>query len=441
MDKGSVALLMIPAMLAFMSLGMPFFAAMGCVGLFFGLGFWGFSVLPIADMRVYGFLMEPSFMAIPMFVLMGTIMGGTGIAENLFMGIYKFFGPVRGGLLVAVGLVCTLMAATTGVAAGPVATMGLTALPIMLRQKYEPGLACATISACGTLGTLIPPSTLLIIYGMQADISIGQLYFAAFIPGFMLSGLFMIYFMLKSYISPYDAPAIPEEERGELNVVKQLAETAVNVLPVLFLIFAVLGTIYTGVCTPTEGAGVGAIGSVILAVIYRKFTWRAFTNAVTGCYRATAMMGGILVGANFFSSVFLAAGGGTKVTQVALGLGLGRGGVIFVVLFLNFILGFVMNNMSIVLILIPVFQPVLRKLNVEDLWFAMLFTFMGQVAYLTPPFAPGVYLLKPLCPPEIELVTMYKGIVPFVIIDCIGAVIIYFFPIIAQWLPNQMIKK
>ncbi len=439
MDKAQVALFMIPAMLCFMALGMPFFAAMGCVGLFFGLGFWGVSVMGIADMRVYGFITEPSFMAVPMFVLMGTVLGSTGIAENLFNNVYSFFGPIRGGLLVAVGAVCTLMAACTGVAAGPVATMGITALPVMLKQKYEPGLACATISACGTLGTLIPPSVLLIIYGMQAEISVGQLYFAAFIPGFMLSGLFMIYFLVKAWLSPYDAPALAAEER-ELNFGKQLKELGINVIPVIGLIFAVLGTIYLGICTPTEGAGVGALGSVILAIIYRRFTWRSFSNAVVGCYRATAMMGGILIGANFFSSVFLAAGGGATITDIALGLGLGAGGVILVVLFLNFLLGFVMNNTAIVLILIPTFQPVLRKLGVEDLWFAMLFVFMGQVAYLTPPFAPGVYLLKPLCPPEIELGQMYRGIIPFVIIDCVGAVLIFLFPRIAQWLPSLMVR-
>jgi tripartite ATP-independent transporter DctM subunit len=419
---------------------MPFFAAMGCTGLFFGLAFWGIKVTAIGDMRVYGFLLEPSFMAIPMFVLLGTVMGSTGIAENLFMGIYKFFGPVRGGLFVAVGMVCTLMAATTGIAAGPVATMGLTALPIMLKQKYEPGMACACISASATLGTLIPPSTLLIIYGMQADMSIGQLYFAAFLPGFMLSGLFMVYYIVKPLVSPYDAPAVPVEER-ELDLRKSLIQVTVNVVPVLGLIFAVLGTIYTGICTPTEGAGVGAFLACILAVIYKKFTWRIFTTAVTNCYRATAMMGGILIGANFFSSVFLAAGGGSTVTNIALNLGLGPGGVIFVCLFLNFLMGFVLNNLTIVLVLIPIFQPVLRKMGVDDLWFAMLFTFMGQIAYLTPPFAPGVYLLKPLTPPEIELASMYRGIIPFVIIDIIGAVIIYFFPIIATWLPSQMIKQ
>jgi TRAP-type mannitol/chloroaromatic compound transport system permease large subunit len=183
----------------------------------------------------------------------------------------------------------------------------------------------------------------------------------------------------SAWLSPYDAPALPAEER-ELNFGKQLKEFVINVVPVIGLIFAVLGTIYLGVCTPTEGVGVGALGSVILAIIYRRFTWRSFSNAVTGCYRATAMMGGILIGANFFSSVFLAAGGGATVTDLALGLGLGKGGVIFVVLFLNFLLGFVMNNTAIVLILIPTFQPVLRKLGVEDLWFAMLFVFMGQVA-------------------------------------------------------------
>ncbi|MFH0847764.1 MAG: TRAP transporter large permease subunit [Chloroflexota bacterium] len=440
MTKGAVALFMIPAMLCAMAMGMPFFAAMGGIGVMFGLGFFGWKVLGIADLKVWSFLIEPAFVAIPMFILMGTVLASTGIAESLFLSIFKLFGPVKGGLLVAVGTVCTLMAATTGVASGPVATMGLTALPVMLKQKYEPGLACGCISACGTLGTLIPPSTLLIIYGLTTEISIGQLYFAAFIPGFFLSFLFMVYFIVKTnFFSPYDAPPAPPEDR-EPNIGKALAMALRDVLPILFIIFAVLGTIYAGICTPTEGAGVGASGAVILSIIYRKFSWRAFRDALRLCYRATGMTGGVLIGANFFASVFQAAGGGQQIIKMATQYELSVGGLIAVCLFLNFIMGFVMNNMGIVLILCPVFVPALRKFGVDDLWFAMLFIFFGQVAYLTPPYAPGVYLLKPLCPPEIELVQMYKGIVPFVIIDILGAIIIYYFPLIATWLPAKMIE-
>jgi tripartite ATP-independent transporter DctM subunit len=440
MTKGQIALFMIPVMLASMSMGMPFFVAMGGIGVMFGMAFWGPKCLGIADLKVWSFLIEPAFMAIPMFILMGTTLAATGVAETLFLSMYRLFGPLKGGLLVSVCIVCTIMAATTGIASGPVATMGLTALPIMLRQHYDPGISCGCISASGTLGTLIPPSVLLIIYGLTADISIGQLYFAAFMPGFMLASLFIVYFLIKTNIfSPYDAPAAPEEER-EKNILGAVRMAAINVLPLFFLVFAVLGTIYLGICTPTEGAGVGAFGATVLSIIYRKFTWRGFREALRQCYRATGMTGGVLIGANFFAAVFLGAGGGTVIANMARRFELGAGGVVFVCLFLNFIMGFVMNNLAIVLVLVPVFQPVLRKMGVNDIWFAMLFIFMGQVAYLTPPYAPGIYLLKPLCPPEVELTTMYKGIVPFIIIDAIGAVLVFFIHPISLWLPSTMIK-
>ncbi len=441
MEKGMIALTMVPVMLAFFCLGMPFFAAMGTTGLIYGVASYGLKVLPIADMKVYGFLMEASFIAVPMFVLMGTVLASTGIAEALFMSIYKLFGPVRGGLLVAVGIVCTLMAACTGVAAGVIATMGIAALPYMLKQKYEPGLACACISACGSLGTLIPPSVVLIILAMQAEIPIGPLYFAAFIPGFMMSGIYLLYFVVKAWISPYDAPGIPKEEMAGINIGKQLGMVARDVLPVLFLVFGVLGTIYLGVATPTEGAGVGALGSVVLAIIYRKFTWKSFHHAVRGCYRATAMMSGLLIGANFFSSVFLKMGGGRAITDLTTGFGVGPTGLMLLVLILNFILGFFLSNTAIVLILVPIFWGTIRSMGIDDLWFAMLFTFMSQIGLLTPPFAPGVYLLKPLCPPEVELSTMYKGIIAPVILQILGTLLIWYFPALATWLPNQMIRK
>ncbi len=440
MDMGMLALTMVPVMLCCFSLGMPFYAAMGTTGLVYGVASYGLNVLSIADMKVFGFLMESSFIGVPMFILMGTLLASTGIAETLFLGVYKFFGPVRGGLLVAVGLVCTLMAACTGVAAGPIATMSIAALPYMLKQKYEHGLACGCISACGTLGTLIPPSSMLIILGLQSEIPIGRLYFAAFVPGFMLAGIYILYFFIKAWISPYDAPAISPEELGEVNFGKQLLMVGRDVLPVLFLVFGVLGTIYLGICTPTEGAGVGAMGSLILSILYRKFTFRSFRAAVRACYRATAMTAGLMIGANFFSSVFLAMGGGYAVTKIAQSFGLGATGIILVVLSLNFFLGFVMGSTAIILILIPIFWPVLKGMNVPDLWFMMLFVFATQIGYLTPPYAQGIYLLKPLAPAEIQLKDLYTGIIPFVILQISGMILIWLFPVIATWLPSKMIK-
>ena len=440
MDRGMIALTMVPVMLIGMALGMPFFAIMGTTALIYGIASFGIKIVPVGFMKVFGFMMEPAFVAVPMFILMGTLLASTGVAENLFMAIYKFFGKVNGGLLVAVGIVCTMLAACTGTSAGPIATMALAALPTMCKLKYKPELACGCISACGVLGTLIPPSNMMIILGITAEIPIGRLYAAAFVPGFGLAAIYIAYCVIKAWVSPYDAPGMTEEEIGEVNFAQSLLILARDALPVLGIVFAVLGTIYLGVCTATEGAGIGAFASLVLTIVYRKFSAKSYVQAITNCYRATAMTAGLMIGANFFSSVFLAMGGGGAVVKVAQGLGLGSTGIILVVLFLNFILGFVMGSTSIILILIPIFWPVLKKMNVPELWFSMLFIFMTQVGYLTPPYAQGIYLLKPLAPPEIELEVLYRGIVPFVLLQFLGAILIWYFPIIVNWLPNKMIK-
>jgi len=438
MVKGQIALFMIPCMLLLVAMGIPFFFCMGAVALFFGLSFWGMSCLPIMSIRVYGFITSPGFIAVPMFVLMGTILGGSGVAEILFTGVYKLFGPIRGGLLVTVGLICTLLAACTGIAAGPVAIMGIIALPIMLKRKYDHGLATACISASATLGTIIPPSVLIIIYAMQTEMSVGRLYFAAFIPGFILSGMFIIYYMVRTNLQPHLAPAAAPEERGG-SLWESVKLALIGVFPVLLLISAVLGTIFAGVATPTEAAGMGAFGALVISIAYRKMTFRSFSVALTNCLRVTALIGGLTIGANSFSAIFLAAGGGTYTAKTLIGMGLGLTGIIVGVLFIDFLFGFVMNNLSIILILVPIFHPMCVGMGANPLWFCILFILMGQIAYLTPPYAPGVYLLKPLCPPQLLLIEMYKGVIPFIIIDWVCVFLIYNMPILCTWLPAQMI--
>jgi TRAP-type mannitol/chloroaromatic compound transport system permease large subunit len=213
-----------------------------------------------------------------------------------------------------------------------------------------------------------------------------------------------------------------------------------GVIPVLILIFAVLGTIFIGVATPTEAAGMGAFGAVLISIAYRKFTWKGFSVALTGCFRTTAMIGGLMTGALFFTSVFLGAGGGRYIAEYIATQGLSITAVIWALLFVVFLLGFVMSIGSIIFVTVPIFAPILRAAGIDEIWFALLFCLMCQVAYLTPPFAPGVYLLKPLCPPEITLAEMYKGIIPFIIIDWLMILLAYFVPPIITWLPNLTIK-
>lgn len=437
---GMVALTMVPVMLIGMALGLPFWAAMGTTGLIYGVSAFGLKVLPIAGMKVFGFMMEPAFIAVPMFILMGSQLAATGLAEQLFMSIYKFFGGVRGGLLVAVGIVCAIMAACTGTSAGPIATMAIAALPTMLKKHYNPELACGTISACGCLGTLIPPSSMMIILGITTEIPIGRLYASAFIPGFGLAAIYIAYCLIRAWLVPWDAPGMTKEEIGEVNILRSLWDVTRSVAPVMLVIFSVLGTIYTGVCTATEGAGIGAITTLILSILYRKFTWSRYVAAITLCYRATAMTAGLMIGSNFFSSVFLAMRGGDAIVTLAKSLGISGTGIIFLVLGINFFLGFFMGSTSIILILLPIFWPVLKQMGVPDLWFMMLFIFMTQVGYLTPPYAQGIYLLKPLAPKEIETTTLYRGVIPFICLQFVATVILWYVHPLTEWLPSTMTK-
>jgi TRAP-type mannitol/chloroaromatic compound transport system permease large subunit len=231
-----------------------------------------------------------------------------------------------------------------------------------------------------------------------------------------------------------------KEELGEVHFLSSLWDVSRSVAPVMLVIFAVLGTIYLGVCTATEGAGIGAITTLILSIAYRKFTMSRYVDAITLCYRATAMTAGLMIGANFFSSVFLAMRGGDAIISIAKSLGVGGTAIIFLVLGLNFILGFFMGSTSIILILIPIFWPVLKSMGVPELWFMMLFIFMTQVGYLTPPYAQGIYLLKPLAPKEIETPVLYRGIVPFVCLQFVAMILLWFFPTITTWLPSTMTK-
>jgi tripartite ATP-independent transporter DctM subunit len=438
MEKGLIAQLMIPGMLIVIAWGLPFFAALGSVALIFGLILFGPSVMPTIAIRVYSQITEPSYASAPMFVLMGTILGGTGVAEMLFDGIYRMFGPVRGGLLVAVDLICTLLAACTGVAAGPVATMALIALPKMLQAKYDHGIACGIISASATLGVLIPPSGALIVYGLQSELSVGKLYAAAYLPGFMLSALFLIYVLILPFVKPYMAPAAPPEMYKGVSLGAQLKLVALGILPVIFLIVAVMVSLFAGICTATEASGVGALGALLISIAYRKFTLKGLSKALLSAYRSAAMIGGMVIGASFFSAVFMGAGGSAYIQRILKSYNVGAELFIWIMMLIAFILGFVMSQLSILFIMVPIFVPVLRAYKIDEIWFAMLFQLDIQIAYLTPPMAPGVYLLKPLCPTEITLKEMYIGIIPFIIIDIAGMVLVYLFPIIATIGPKLM---
>ncbi|MCU0586127.1 MAG: TRAP transporter large permease subunit, partial [Desulfobacterales bacterium] len=373
--------------------------------------------------------------AVPLFVFMGTILEKTEVAENVYQSLFEVFGPVRGGLALATIVTCTVFAACTGVIAATVTTMTLLAVPAMLKRNYNKGLATGVVCAGGSLGILIPPSVMLVMYGPMANLSVAKLFAAALFPGLLLAGLYLLYIGVGSWIMPSLAPAIGQEEmpvrdRGFwFKVLWQM-------LPTVFLIVAVLGSIIEGIASPTEASGVGALCALILAACYRKLNFRTLKSAADTTLVVTAMVFFIIIGAGVFNSVFLFLGGGEMIKEMLLGLPFGRWFILGVMMFTLFIGGFFISWQGLLYIVVPTFLPISTALQFDPLWFAILVCVNLQMSFLTPPFAYAIFFVKGASPPEIETKDIYWGVIPFVLLQIIGLTICIIFPEIILWLPR-----
>jgi tripartite ATP-independent transporter DctM subunit len=366
---------------------------------------------------------------------MGTILEKTEVAENVYQSLFEVFGPVRGGLALATIVTCTVFAACTGVIAATVTTMTLLAVPAMLKRNYNKGLATGVVCAGGSLGILIPPSVMLVMYGPMANLSVAKLFAAALFPGLLLAGLYLLYIGVGSWIMPSLAPAIGQEEmpvrdRGFwFKVLWQM-------LPTVFLIVAVLGSIIEGIASPTEASGVGALCALILAACYRKLSFRTLKSAADTTLVVTAMVFFIIIGAGVFNSVFLFLGGGEMIKEMLLGLPFGRWFILGVMMFTLFIGGFFISWQGLLYIVVPTFLPISTALQFDPLWFAILVCVNLQMSFLTPPFAYAIFFVKGASPPEIETKDIYWGVIPFVLLQIIGLTICIIFPEIILWLPR-----
>jgi tripartite ATP-independent transporter DctM subunit len=401
----------------------------------FGLIFQGDMIIPMSMLKFNGVMESEILIAVPLFVFMGTILEKSEVAEGVFQSLYELFGKVRGGLAVATVVTCTIFASCTGVIAATVTTMTLLAVPPMLKRNYNKGLATGVVCAGGSLGILIPPSVMLVMYGPMANLSVAQLFAAALIPGLLLAVLYLVYIAVGCWLRPDLAPAIPDEEAVERGP-ELYKKAAKQMLPALFLIIAVLGSIIGGVASPTEASGVGAFGALIVAAAYKKLTYVKVKDAAYTTLIVTAMVFFIIIGAGIFNSVFLFLGGGALIKSILMAMPFGKWFVLAVMMGILFILGFFISWQGLLYVIVPIFLPVAISLGFDPLWFGLLVCLNLQMSFLTPPFAYAIFFVKGAAPPEVKTTDIYWGVIPFVLLQAVAVFLCIVFPELVLWLPR-----
>ncbi len=405
--------------------------------------------LKILPQRIFGNIMDPAtaytLVAVPFFVFMGVMLEKSGLAEELLETMGILFGRLRGGLAISVVVVGALLAASTGVVGASVVTMGVLALPVMLKYNYDKGLATGVISASGTLGQIIPPSIILVILGDQIGVSVGALFLGSFIPGFLLAGLFIIWIIILAIIRPDSAPALPLEDRN-ISAVLLFIKVCKSLFPPLFLILLVLGTIFFGIATPTEAGAMGALGASLLALINRKLVFQNLLKVMEQTLQLTSMVFIILVGATTFSMVFTALKGDRIVQNFLVNLPnlpflspeeFPAASFLLFSMLIIFLLGFFIDFIEITFIVVPLLAPIAVKgFGLDPLWFGVIIAMNLQASFLTPPFGFALFYLKGVAPPEVETIDIYKGIVPFIVTQLIALAIIVKWPRFVLWLPE-----
>ncbi len=426
-------ILMFASLILLLLLGYPVALTLGFVAMVFGGIFLGLDFFNLLPLRIWGIMTNFTLLAVPLFVFMGIVLEKAGLAEELLETMGMLFGRLRGGLALSVVVVGAMLAATTGVVGATVVTMGVIALPAMMKHAYSPRLATGTIAAAGTLGQIIPPSIILILLGDVMGVPVGRLFVGAVVPGLILVLMFVVYIAFKAWRHPESAPAIRSDHIDNL-----ATRVLLTLLPPLFLIIAVLGSIFFGIASPTESAAVGAVGAMLLALAHRKLNLKNLREAMRLTTRLTSMVFLILIGATAFGLVFRGMGGDRLVLEVMTGLPGGVWGFLLVSMILVFILGFFLDFLQICFIVVPILSPIAQHLQIDLLWFAVLIAVNLQTSFLTPPFGFSLFYLKAVTPPGVRIQDIYHGIMPFVSIQVLTILMIILFPSLAVWLPDLM---
>ena len=420
-----IGLAMFLSCLVLLSLGFPVAFTFGGVALIFGLYAEGLQLFQLVAERMHSIMTNSTLMAVPLFIFMGLILERSGIAEKMLESMGSLFGRVRGGLAASTVLVGMVLAASTGVVGASVVTMGLIALPVMLKYNYDKRLASGVICASGTLGQIIPPSIILIILGDVLQQPVGDLYRAALIPGLLLVTFYIIYVLALASIRKDAAPAMPSND-APLSVQYWVAFKAI--VPALALVLIVLGTVFAGIATPTESAAMGAVGAVVLALAGGNFRFRMLHQVAMETTKISAMVFTILAGATFFSMVFTYTGGDAAVEEMIQHLPGGKWGFIVLSMLAIFLLGFFIDFVEIAYIFVPMIAPILVTLGIDPLWFGILIAINLQTSFLTPPFGFALFYLRGVAPAEVKTTDIYRGVIPFIFLQLLVLTLLVSFP-------------
>jgi tripartite ATP-independent transporter DctM subunit len=407
-----------------------------------------YNTLGLLVGRIFGIMDNWVLIALPMFIFMGLMLDKSGIAQRMMHSMQKLFGNVRGGLAVTVALIGIILAASTGIIGASVVLLGVMSLPVMLKQNYNKPLALGTIAASGCLGILIPPSIMLVIMGDQLSIPILDLFMGAVFPGLILGFLYITYILVYCKIYPEKAPLAADHRETNL---KDVLQALYDVIPPAGLILLVLGSIFMGVATVTEASGVGALGAMLIALLFKRLNWKVLKDVVLNTMNTSAYIFAIFVGATIFALVLRECGGDELIESALMGLGFGPHGLIIFVLVLVFFLGFFLDWIEISLIILPLLAPVISALNLQIngfgvvdfpnlTWFALLVAVTLQTSFLTPPVGFALFYLKGVCPPGVTLLNIYRGVIPFIILQLVALVLVFLFPELVTWLPSKVFK-
>jgi len=432
-----IALIMFVSLVVLLLTGLPLVFVLGGLAMVFSYFLWGSNSMLLVALQAWRVMTTYSFVAIPLYIFMAVILQRSGVIEDLFTVMRMWFGPLRGGLAIGTVVICTLMAAMTGIVGAAVATMGILALPAMLNRKYDKRIALGCICAGGTLGILIPPSVITVVYAVTAGVSIGRMFMGGVGPGLLLAALFIIYIAVRCWLRPDLGPAPSKEERQEYSFIHKLLALRAVILPMI-LIIGVLGSIYAGIASPTEAAGVGCIGAILSAAIYRRLTWLNIKDSVYSTAKTTAMILWITIGARCFISVFSAVGGDELIMNFVSDLAVNRWIILILIQFMLIFLGLFLDEIGIILLCVPIFLPIIKALSFDPIWFGILFLVNAQMDYITPPFGYTLFYLKGVAPKGVTMGDIYRSIIPFVLLQALGLALCIIFPQIVLWLPNIM---
>ena len=421
-------------------MGHPLAFVLGGLAVIFGYLGWGTSAYYMFLNQIWGTMDNYILVCIPLFILMAQLLDQSGVAEDLFATMQYLFGPIRGGLAIAVVVVSTLFGACTGIIGASVVTMGLLSMPVFLKYGYNKRLASGSVCAGGTLGILIPPSIMLVVMADQAALSVGKLFAGAIIPGLILSTLYILYILIRCWIKPQDGPALSKEERAAISGKKLILRVMKSLVPPMILILGVLGSIFAGIATPTEAAGVGAVLAFGMTLAYRKFSWSGLKTAVINTSKTTSMVIVILACAACFSGVFMGSGGGEVVKNFIYGIGLGKWGTFIVMMVILFFLGMFLDWIGIIMITFPLFLPIAQDLGFDKVWFVVTIAVMLQDSFLTPPFGYALFYLRGVAPPEVTTTDIYWGAFPFWRLMELGLIACIIWPQSILWLANTLVK-